>query len=208
MIIFIDESGDAGFRTDKGSSKTFVIGLIIFDDELEAEETALKIKKIRREIGKSDHFEFKFNKCNKVIRTQFFEKIKNSKFRVRAIVIQKEKIHSPILRGSKEKFYNYVIKTVLQNNNETIENAKIRLDGLGEKLFKNSLNTYLRKNLNDGNRKVVQNLRFRDSKSDVLIQLADMIVGAINRSYDSAKTDHQYYIKIIKRRIEDIWEFE
>jgi predicted nucleic-acid-binding protein len=54
----------------------------------------------------------------------------------------------------------------------------------------------------------VENLRFRNSKSDVLIQLADMIVGAINRSYDATKTDHQDYIKLIKSRIDDIWEFQ
>jgi hypothetical protein len=143
MLVFIDESGDAGFRMKKGSSKTFVIALVIFDDELDAEEVALKIKKFRREIGKSDRFEFKFSKGSKDLKLQYFEKIKNCKFRIRAIVIQKEKIYSPLLRGSKEKFYSYVIKTVLQNNNKTIENAKIRLDGLGERLFKRSLTTYL-----------------------------------------------------------------
>lgn len=46
MIVFIDESGDAGFKIGKGSSTFFVISLIIFDDELEAEETALRIKNL------------------------------------------------------------------------------------------------------------------------------------------------------------------
>ncbi|MFA6518596.1 MAG: DUF3800 domain-containing protein [Candidatus Shapirobacteria bacterium] len=48
MLIFIDESGDAGFRIQKGSSAHFVISLVIFDDELDAEETALKIKRLKK----------------------------------------------------------------------------------------------------------------------------------------------------------------
>jgi type III restriction enzyme len=44
MIIFIDESGDPGFKTKRGSSAHFVVVLIIFDEEINAEETALKIK--------------------------------------------------------------------------------------------------------------------------------------------------------------------
>ena len=48
MLIFIDDSGDPGFKLDKGSSAFFVIALIIFDDELEAEKVALAIKELRR----------------------------------------------------------------------------------------------------------------------------------------------------------------
>jgi len=43
---------------------------------------------------------------------------------------------------------------------------------------------------------------------DVLIQLADMIAGAINRSYNTEVNDQDIYKEIIKKRIEDIWEFK
>lgn len=207
MLIFIDESGDAGFRIKKGSSKCFAIGLVIFDDDLHAEETALIIKKYRRAAGLPDHFEFKFNKCNKALRLGFLEAVKRCKFRIRAIVVEKEKIYSSHLRGSKEKFYNFVMMEVLRNNGDTIKNAKIRLDKLGEKALRKNLSTYLRKQLNIGEKSVIENLRFRDSKTDVLIQLADMVVGAIRRSYDYTKTDHTEYKAVIKKRIEDIWPF-
>lgn len=39
MIVFIDESGDAGFKTRQGSSRSFIIALIIFDNEFDAEVT-------------------------------------------------------------------------------------------------------------------------------------------------------------------------
>ena len=208
MIIFIDESGDAGFKTSKGSSNTFVIVLVIFDDELEAEETALRIKKLRRELNKTDRFEFKFNKCDKHIRTIFLNTIKSSKFRIRAIVFKKAMIYSSHLRTSKDSFYNFSLKQVLEHNNETIINAKIRLDGSGERTFRNKLVVYLRKNLNSETKKVMKNLKFRDSKKDVLIQLADMIAGAIRRYYDHSTDDWQLYRGLIKKREEDVWVFK
>jgi hypothetical protein len=54
----------------------------------------------------------------------------------------------------------------------------------------------------------MRNFKFRDSKSDVLIQLADMIAGSIRRSYEKDKTDSQKYKKLIQDKIEDEWEFK
>src|SRR5258708_7730802 len=129
MIIFIDESGDSGFKFAKGSSTYFVIALILFEDDLDAEETALCIKKLRRSLNKPDTFEFKFNKCNRKFRELFFETIKKSKFTFRAIVFDKESIYSSYLRNNKDSFYNFALRMVLEHNSKTIRDAKIRLDG-------------------------------------------------------------------------------
>lgn len=207
MIIFIDESGDAGFKTQQGSTPTFVIAMVIFDDELDAEETALKIKRHRQTIHKQDAYEFKFSKSSKETRLQFLQAISDCRFRVRGIVFRKQNLYSTHLKSNKDGFYNYAVKMLLQHNGDTIRNAKIRIDGLGEKEFRKSLSTYLRKELNHSS-KVIDNLKFRDSNKDVLIQLADMIAGSIKRSYDSDKTDKLEYKEAIRKRLEDIWEFK
>lgn len=208
MLVFIDDSGDPGFKIEKGSSKTFVICCVIFDDNLEAEKTAIKIKELRRRLKKSDRFEFKFNKCSRKYRKDFLTSVVSSKFRIRAIIMPKENIYSYELKNSKESFYSFTIKTVLKHNFGTIKNAKIRLDGRGDRLFRRKLLTYLRKNLNTKEQKIVQNLKFRDSKSDVLVQLADMIAGSINRTFDKDKADSDIYWSIIKRKCEDLWVFK
>ncbi|MFA6518597.1 MAG: DUF3800 domain-containing protein [Candidatus Shapirobacteria bacterium] len=97
---------------------------------------------------------------------------------------------------------------VLQHNRRTIGNAKIRLDGTGEREFKKQLTLYLRQNLNTNTQKVIKNFKFRNSKSDVLIQLADMIAGSLRRYFDHSTTDWNIYRKIIKHREEDTWEFQ
>ena len=206
MLVFLDDSGDPGFKIGKGSSNVFVIALVIFDDNLEAEETAIKIKRLRREIGKDDRFEFKFNKCSQVLRCHFLSTVADCKFRIRALVMEKEKIYGNELRRSKESFYAYTIKTVLKHNNDTIRNAKLKMDGHGERKFRREFLVYLRRELNNPGKKTISDLKFVDSKENVLIQLADMVAGAIHRSF-SHKTDANIYREIIKKREEDVWVF-
>jgi len=201
MIIFLDDSGDPGFKVGKGSSASFVIALVIFDDELEGEETALKIKKLKRELGVKDTFEFKFSKCRSEYRRRFLEKVAPCNFRVRAIIMDKSKLYSVKLRSSKESFYNYTIKTVLKNHAGTIANAKLRLDGHGEKTLRRELRVYLSRELGLG---IIKDLKFKDSERDPLVQLADMVAGSIRVAHD--ETDKQYR-QIIEPRLEDVWKF-
>ena len=208
MLVFIDDSGDPGFKLSKGSSLFFVISAVIFNDNLEAEKTALSIKELRRELFRRDDVEFKFNKSKKIIRLKFLENIKNYKFRVRCLVVEKKILRSPELKGNKNSFYGYTIKTMLKYSNDTILDAKIRIDGSGDRIFRKNFISYLRKELNGKDRKILKNCKFVDSKSDVLIQVADMVAGAIHRSYQNNKVDSKIYKDIIKKSIEDEWKFK
>lgn len=197
-----------GLKSAKGQVIFFVIVLVIFNDELEAEKTALAIKQLKREMHKSNDYEFKFNKCNRFHRLTFLSIVNKFNFRIRAIIFDKSILCSSHLREAKDDFYGFALRQVLEHNNNTIHNAKIRLDGRGEITFKRQLTLYLRKYLNSGTKKVMENLRFRDSKKDVLIQLADMVAGSIRRNFETDKSDSKVYRKEIKTKEEDIWLFK
>ncbi|MBI5971008.1 MAG: DUF3800 domain-containing protein [Deltaproteobacteria bacterium] len=207
MIIFIDDSGDPGFKMGKGSSEVFVIALVIFDDPLDAEETALKIKRLKQGLRLHEKYEFKFNKCSKDFRCKFLSTVADSNFRVRAIVMPKKNIYGDELCRSRESFYNYAIKMALKYHGGTIVDAKIRLDGHGDRRFKRAMTNYLRRELNNPDKKVFKDLKIVDSHTNILIQLADMVAGAIHRSYYAEKTDKGLYRNIIAKRIEDEWNF-
>jgi len=207
-IVFIDDSGDPGFKISKGSTEFFVIAAVIFDDSLETEKTAVGIKEARREMGFSDSVEFKFNKSSRKIREKFLRSVNKFNFRIRCIVVDKKEIRSPELRSKKESFYNYIIKMLLQHSNESILEASVKIDGSGNKVFRKSFIDYLRKQLNFKKFKVIKNCKLVNSKNNVLIQMADMVAGSIRRSYDSSKTDCKVYKNIIKKHIEDEWNFK
>lgn len=208
MLVFIDDSGDAGFKLEKGSSEFFVICAVIFDDNLEAEKTALAIKELRRELKFSDNVEFKFNGSRKKVKELFLRSVAKYNFRIRVLVVDKKKIRSDELKNSKDSFYSYFIKTLLKHNGGTILSARIKIDGSGDRVFRKSFMTYLRLQLNGKQQKVMKNCRLVNSKSNVLIQLADMVAGAVRRSYDKTKTDNATYKDIIKKHIEDEWSFK
>lgn len=208
MLVFIDDSGDAGFKLEKGSSKFFVIACVIFEDDLEVLKTAVSIKELRRSLKLVDYREFKFNSSTRKIREEFLKAINKFQFKIRCIVIDKTLIKSSELKSKIESFYSYAIKLVLKHNNNSIQNAKIRIDGSGGREFRKNFITYLRKELNSQERNIMKNCRFVDSKNNDLIQLADMIAGSIRRSYESDKTDKLIYKSIIKKHIQDEWNFK
>jgi hypothetical protein len=203
MLVFIDDSGDPGFKIEKGSSKFFIISMIIFDDHLEAEKTAVRIKELKRELGFSDNIEFKFCNSRKEVREKFLTIISTSNFKIRSLVVNKEKIYSEELRNSKKKFYSYFIKVALEYSGQTIKNARIKIDGSGDRIFRKSFISYLKRELND--KKIMSNCKLIDSKKNVLIQMVDMIAGATRRSYEKKE---MIYKNIIKKHIENEWEFK
>lgn len=205
MLIFIDDSGDPGFRIEKGSSPVFVITLVIFDDNLIAEETALALKKLRRELKFSDTTEFKFHKSRKVVKKRFLETCAKFNFRIRAIVVKKENVRSNHLRTDKDSFFNYIVMQVLKNSSGRIRRAKLRFDKRGERRIRDELRVYLSRELDNKRKDIFTELKFVDSKENILIQLADMIAGCI-ASYHKNKDKDLY--GIIKRRVEDVWEFK
>jgi hypothetical protein len=202
MLVFIDDSGDPGLGTR--SSPVFVIALVIFDDNLVAEETALAIKKLRRELKFPDTVEFKFHKSRLPIKRKFIETVARYPFRVRAIVVEKTKIRAKGRGADKETFFNHIVMTVLKQTNGTVRNAKLRFDKRGERRMRNELRTYLSRELDNKVKNIFTDLKFVDSKKDNLVQLADMIAGCIAAYY---KGSNKEFLSVMMKRIEDVEEY-
>ena len=155
----------------------------------------------------SDKYEFKFNKTDKKFKDSFFEAIMHFHFRVRAIVVKKKDIYSTRLKNYKENFYNYVIMQVLKHNGGSIKNAKLKFDKRGEKGLRNQLRVYLSSQLDNKRKKIFSDLKFVDSRQNTLIQLADMVAGAIFAHYSGKDKKYSEMLKKSKR-IEDVWLFK
>lgn len=203
MLVFIDDSGDTGFKFDRGSSRYFIISLLIFDDNLEAEKMSVAIKQLKRTLGMKDYEEFKFNKSRDNNRELFLITINKFNFRVRSLIVNKGILYSPELH-KKESFYAYFIKQSLKFSNKTISNATIKIDGSGDRVFKKSFMSYLRKELNSQEATIIKKCRLADSRSDTLLQAVDMVAGATRRAYESNETE---YKDIFDKHIEDEWHF-
>ena len=81
-----------------------------------------------------------------------------------------------------------------------LSDVKIEIDGRSSKQYMKQTATYLRREINSDKTKRIE-IKFEDSTEDNLIQLADLIAGAINRSLNNDKTDSKTYVRIIKDKI-------
>lgn len=206
MIIFIDESGDPGFKIEKGASPFFVIGLVVFKNDQDCLNSIQKIDFHKRKFKLGNNYEFKFNKTRKKAKVQYFKVIKYLKFSVRVLVVDKKILEFSERIRIKRNNYKYFLKLLLKRNVLCTNIVKLRIDGSAKKLFKESLKIYI-KNLLKAEKEDKLKIDFKivNSKSDLLIQLADMIVGAIARSYLTDKGDAKIYKELIKDKIELEW---
>ncbi|MEI9406930.1 DUF3800 domain-containing protein [Mesorhizobium argentiipisi] len=202
MLVFVDESGDPGFKVSKGSSPAFVVAMVAFSQRAVALEVQAAIEAAAKQHKVFP--EFKFSKSRPEIRDAFFDAMSPFDFCVRAIVVQKDRIQSGYLRSNKEAFYSFFVKSMLKFDNGLLKDAKIVIDGSGERLFKQELSGYLRRHTERG---AINSVRFSDSRSDRLVQLADMCTGAIARSYRNNRDDAGRWRQMLKGKIEDVWDF-
>jgi hypothetical protein len=203
MLVLIDESGDAGFKLERGSTGVFVVALCAFTSSEAARETEAAIAGVAARLRIAG--EFKFNKTRHELRDAFFRAVLPTQFLVRAIVVEKRKIHSPYLRAEKEKFYSFFVRQMLSFDDGLLESARVIIDGSGDREFKRELNTYLRRALSPGS---LREVRFSNSANDRLVQLADMCAGAIARSYRTDRDFSDRWRKMLGPRIDDVWEFK
>lgn len=203
MIVFIDESGDPGFKLTRGSSSHFVIALVAFPDVgvIPEAKAALDGLAVRLSLPT----EFKFSKSRDEVRDAFFECILRFDFCVRAIVVDKEAVYSTRLREDKDSFYSFFVKSMLKFDNGLLKNARIVIDGSGDAAFRKQLGAYLRRHTGPG---ALKDVRFSDSKNDRLVQVADMCAGAIGRSYRQERSDRDRWRNQLAPRIENIWNFK
>lgn len=170
MLVFIDESGDSGFRLDKGSTTVFAVAMVIFDDHQQAALADQAIRNLMTEWGVKP--EFKFSKASNDVRDVFFAAVAPFDFRVRAIVVEKDLIHSGRLRSSKEDFYRFFVKSMVKFDNGHLTDARVIIDGSGERTFRRGLQSHLKRHSGPG---AIKDVRMKASHGDPLVQLADNV---------------------------------
>lgn len=195
MIIAIDDSGDPGLKMDKGSSSYFVIVAVVFLTDYDAESTALKIERFRQTLKWKNHHEFKFRKTSPEIRKAFLSEINSCNFVLSVAVVDKANTNVDIPSNrDASSLYNTVILRAISQVLDESTNARVLIDGEGGSSYKRNVKTFFRQNLP---KNAIKQIRYRDSKNDVLIQLADMVAGSVNRSL----TGDKEYLSVIKRHI-------
>lgn len=200
MLVFVDESGDSGLKPIQGSSKYFVVTLIIFEENEDAETLDKRIGLLKQELHLNPWYEFKFNKCNYHFRTQFFKVIAPYNFFYLGIILNKSKLYGDGFKYN-GSFYKYTTSLVFENAKPYLHKATVVIDGSGTKDFRRELETYLKRKINTEASVYIKKVKMENSASNNLIQLADMVSGALFRSLSKKKDAHIYRSMIAHREL-------
>lgn len=198
MLVFIDESGDSGLKIEKGSSRYFTVGLVVFEDNDEAISCDQRIRLLKKELGLLENYEFHFKRNSDKVRRAFLAAVSPYSFFYYGIVINKnpEELWGEGFRN-KESFYKYACGLVFENAKEKLEQATVVIDESGNLDFKRQLAKYLRLKTNKG---TIRKVKMQRSESNNLLQLADYVASVINRSVQNKRKWSDEYRKIIAHR--------
>jgi hypothetical protein len=173
-----DESGDASFRFDKGASRYFVVTVIATPapDHLRS-----ALEKMRRNLELVDRYEFGFHKISSVkFRNKVFTALSESEFDAWAILVDKTLLGEAFKAMSGLDFYIFFVAELIRHIPiEQRSGGTLILDEFGyPDQTKEELKRILKaRNIAHGFRRI----SIRRSYSEPLIQIADLIAGAILR---------------------------
>lgn len=179
MHVYLDDSGDAGMKFDSGSSRFLIMSACVFKDVDAIRPLADSINACRQEHRHNR--EFKYSKTKERIADSFFESLQGHPFSVRAICIDKAKIYSKSLSEAPNGLKNYAVMQLLTHSFGEVRDAKLFVDGQDLRAFGMTGQDYFMKSVNSRVPGTLSQVQFADSAQNVMIQLADMVAGAIHR---------------------------
>jgi hypothetical protein len=171
-----------------------VVTLVTFEENEEAVACDQRIRLLKRELGLLESYEFKFSKTSQELRKKFLETVMPYEFFYFSIVINKDpaKLYGGGFRY-KGPFYKYTCGLVFENAKPHLRDATVVIDGSGSREFKRQFQAYLKRKVGSD---IIRKVKIQESSGNNLIQLADMVAGAVNRSF-TKKGDRECYRRMI-----------
>lgn len=201
MLVFVDESGDTGLRLDcKTTSPYFIVTLVLFEDFEQANLADARIRSLKTELGLRPEFEFHFSKLKPGWREMFLVELSRFEFFYFAVVLDKADLAEHGIDTPTE-LYRYTCGLVFECAKPYLSDAIVVLDGQGSKLLRRDLSSFFRRKARAAApaKSLIRKVKLQDSHKNNLLQLADMVCGAVARSL-TEKKDAAIYRKIISHR--------
>ncbi len=198
MLVFVDESGDTGMSGKEGQSDYFVVTLIRFESNEQAERADERIDRLRSDLQLNKRFEFHFYGVRSDTRRKFLQTMVSYDWGFLAFVMNKRALCSSTF-NSPDKLHNYTTSLVFENAKPYLADATVVIDAKGVKLFRRELSKYLKRQINreEG---LIRKIKHEESHRNNLLQLTDMVSGSIYRSMNPKKKDDWDYRKIVERK--------
>lgn len=173
-----DESGDVSMSFGKGASRNFVMAMIAtpYPDQLRSE-----LEVVRKDANLPGNYEFKFHSLTSSrLRQDVFTALGQMDFSIWAVIVDKTFLPTSFQKMSRTDFYLYFVAGLLGTiPAPVLEKSTLILDEFGSPtLIRAGLKRML---LLRGVSASFKRLTISRSRSEPLIQIADLVAGSILR---------------------------
>lgn len=203
VYAFIDESGAFGWELDNINVSThFIITAII------VKESAVDHLRTEAELLRKKHFQTGEIKSSNIGKNQNRRKriladFLSLPFNIFSIVFDKRKLHSMYGLNYKTSFYKFLNNIVHKELRRAFKKITIVADEIGGSDYMQSFSKYVQQKQDIPTFFCEADFQFENSKSDVLIQVADLISGTLGYMYDEHKKSDKVpnYLKMLNKKI-------
>lgn len=183
MLAFVDESGDAGRKTESGSSRYFVVAVVTFEENDDANACDQRITALRTELRLASTYEFHFSKNSDWVKERFLEAVAPFAFSYHVFALNKDRrvLTGPGF-GHKESLYKFTARMTFENAKPYLDSTTVILDRSGDRKFRDEIAVYLRRRINDREGPPrIKKVKIQRSDGNNLLQLADYVAGVSAR---------------------------
>jgi len=203
-LVYVDESGDPGMELDRGASELLLVAAVVFRSEDDAASCDQCINDARKTLGLPPTVEFKFSKSSAKVRLGFLSAVAGQRFSYSAVVIHKRRLMESDF-AEKEALYQKTVLLTFDRLRPHLKGAFVEIDRSGGEEFSRRLCKYLAKVMACSDTKgMIKEVKTVRSRTSNRVQLADMICGAVGRSFSATRTDDSYRRLVCKRELEVI----
>src|SRR5680860_482659 len=123
-FVYLDESGDTGFKFRQGSSRYFAVTILLTPDPIPLNSA---INDLRKQLHYGDRHEFKFTTSEIRVRRALLRTITRHDVLIRSLVVDKHLLSEPHMRKT-ETFYNSLVRMLLEHDNGRLRESTLILD--------------------------------------------------------------------------------
>lgn len=200
VYAFTDESGNHGFDFNKKDVSTFFIVTAIIVEEDNLKKVEEEIERIRKRYFQTGEMKSSSVGKNHERRIKILEKIIKSDFKVFSIVVDKRLLDSKSGLRYRNSFYKFVNNLVHKELRRGFQKLTVCADEIGSNQYMDSFIKYIKAREEVADLFGDREFGFENSKSKVLIQLADFIGGTLSFVYEEQKRSKApNYFKILDR---------
>lgn len=181
--IYVDWSGDPGFKFRQGSSELFVIAAVMADEEP-------NIGNLREKLSLPDNYEFHFSKADHRIR-EHFRNYLNTELEIPGVVVLRadKQMFSLNMRQKRgeQVVADLIAQCVVNLPAELLHDSTLYYDGEKEQeSFKNTLRVTLSQTLHSG--VFLRSVKAVPASRNDGLQVADMLAGFVRNNPSAIKS--------------------